>query len=145
MSRYIGYRMEGHETFLLNQLLPLIAGHAKSSNTPMEVTALAALIGLATVLQSNGISRETLPTLDQTRRLRDEGRGVIVLLRDTAMQLAAPGEVSPHTLRQYGLGAQILAALGLTKITLVTNSAAPKVVGLEAYGLSITGTRAIVE
>lgn len=60
MSRYIGYRMEGHETFLLNELLPLIAGHAKSSNTPMEVTALAALIGLATVLQSNGISRETL-------------------------------------------------------------------------------------
>ena len=61
MSRYISYRMEGHETFLLNNLLPLIAGsHAKSSNTPMEVTAIAALIGLATVLQSNGISRETL-------------------------------------------------------------------------------------
>jgi 3,4-dihydroxy 2-butanone 4-phosphate synthase/GTP cyclohydrolase II len=43
------------------------------------------------------------------------------------------------------LGAQMLAALGLTEITLVTNSKAPKVVGLEAYGLSITGTRAIVE
>jgi 3,4-dihydroxy 2-butanone 4-phosphate synthase/GTP cyclohydrolase II len=75
--------------------------------------------------------------------IADEGRGVIVLLRDTAMQLAAPGEVSPHTLRQYGLGAQILAALGLTKITLVTNSAAPKVVGLDAYDITICGTRAI--
>ncbi len=72
-----------------------------------------------------------------------EGRGVIVLLRDTAMKLAAPGEVSPQTLRQYGLGAQILAALGLTKITLVTNSAAPKVVGLDAYDITICGTRAI--
>ena len=60
MTRYIGYRMEDHERFLLNQLIPLIAGHAKSSNTPMEVAALAALIGLATVLQTNGISRETL-------------------------------------------------------------------------------------
>ena len=55
------------------------------------------------------------------------------------------GEASPQTLRQYGLGAQILSALGLSNITLVTNSAAPKVVGLEAYGLEITGTRKITE
>lgn len=70
-----------------------------------------------------------------------EGRGVVVLLRDTSMKMVEPGEHSPQTLRQYGLGAQILAALGLTKITLVTNSAAPKVVGLDGYGLTITGTR----
>ncbi len=72
-----------------------------------------------------------------------EGRGVVVLLRDTTMKLVEPGEASPQTLRQYGLGAQILSSLGLTRITLVTNSKAPKVVGLEAYGLSIEGTRAI--
>lgn len=72
-----------------------------------------------------------------------EGRGVVVLLRDTTMKLVQPGEASPQTLRQYGLGAQILSALGMTTITLVTNSNAPKVVGLEAYGLSIAGTRAI--
>jgi 3,4-dihydroxy 2-butanone 4-phosphate synthase/GTP cyclohydrolase II len=56
-----------------------------------------------------------------------------------------PGEAHPHTLRQYGLGAQILSALGLGAITLVTNSEAPKIVGLDAYGLSIVGTRAITE
>jgi 3,4-dihydroxy 2-butanone 4-phosphate synthase / GTP cyclohydrolase II len=72
-----------------------------------------------------------------------EGRGVVVLLRDTTMKMVAEGEASPQTLRQYGLGAQILSALGLTAITLVTNSAAPKVVGLDAYGLSIAGTRRI--
>ena len=72
-----------------------------------------------------------------------EGRGVVVLLRDTTMKMVDEGESSPQTLRQYGLGAQILSALGLTKITLVTNSAAPRVVGLEAYGLSICGTRTI--
>jgi 3,4-dihydroxy 2-butanone 4-phosphate synthase/GTP cyclohydrolase II len=46
-------------------------------------------------------------------------------------------------LRQYGLGAQILASLGLHELTLVTNSPLPRVIGLEAYGLSIVGTRAI--
>ena len=78
------------------------------------------------------------------RVIAAEGRGVIVLLRDTSMKVEA-GEASPHTLRQYGLGAQILSALGLSAITLVTNSKAPKVVGLDAYGLSIIGTRAIAE
>jgi len=68
-----------------------------------------------------------------------------VLLRDTAMKLTMEGEASPQTLRQYGVGAQILSSLGLHEITLVTNSRAPKVVGLEAYGLTIAGTRAINE
>lgn len=71
------------------------------------------------------------------------GRGVVLLLRDTTAKLALEGEVSPQKLRQYGLGAQILSGLGLTEIELVTNSAAPKVVGLESYGLTITGTRPI--
>jgi 3,4-dihydroxy 2-butanone 4-phosphate synthase/GTP cyclohydrolase II len=79
------------------------------------------------------------------RAIAAEGRGVVVLLRDTTMKLVTPGEHSPQTLRQYGLGAQILSSLGLSEITLVTNSAAPKVVGLEAYGLTIAGTRAIPE
>ena len=75
----------------------------------------------------------------------NEGRGVVVLLRDTTMKIDADGEASPQTLRQYGLGAQILAALGLSELELLTNSPSPKVVGLEAYGLSITGTRKITE
>lgn len=79
------------------------------------------------------------------RLIAAEGRGVVVLLRDTTMKMVEGGEHSPQTLRQYGLGAQILSALGLSKITLVTNSAAPRVVGLEAYGLTIAGTRPIRE
>ena len=82
---------------------------------------------------------------DAMRLIAAEGRGVVVLLRDTAMKLAMEGEASPQTLRQYGVGAQILSSLGLTSITLVTNSRAPKVVGLDAYGLTIAGTRAINE
>lgn len=77
--------------------------------------------------------------------IAEAGRGVVVLLRDTSTHLADPAEATPQTLRQYGLGAQILAALGLSQITLVTNHKAPKVVGLDAYGLTITGTHAISE
>ncbi len=71
-----------------------------------------------------------------------EGRGVLVLLRDTEMKMATT-EGTPQTLRQYGLGAQILSSLGLHELILLTNSATPKVVGLDGYGLSITGTRKI--
>ena len=58
---------------------------------------------------------------------------------------AALGEVSPHTLRQYGLGAQILSTLGLHELILLTNSAPLKVIGLDAYGLSIAETRPITK
>ncbi len=77
--------------------------------------------------------------------IAEEGRGALVLLRDVTMKLVADEEVSPQTLRQYGLGAQILSSLGITKMVLLTNSPKPKVVGLEAYGLEITGTRKISE
>jgi 3,4-dihydroxy 2-butanone 4-phosphate synthase/GTP cyclohydrolase II len=75
----------------------------------------------------------------------EEGRGVVVLLRDLHMKLAASSEASPQTLRQYGLGAQILSSLGLSRLELLTNSPTPKVVGLDAYGLEIVGTRKISE
>ncbi|MCC5967002.1 MAG: 3,4-dihydroxy-2-butanone-4-phosphate synthase [Natronohydrobacter sp.] len=79
---------------------------------------------------------------DAMRLIGAEGRGVIVLLRDTHMKMVN-SEVSPQTLRQYGLGAQILSSLGLKDLILLTNSATPRVVGLEGYGLSISGTRKI--
>ena len=75
----------------------------------------------------------------------EEGRGVVVLLRDTAMKIENNDNTSPSTLRQYGLGAQILSSLGLSKLELLTNSPTPKIVGLEAYGLEITSTRKISE
>ncbi|RMA43893.1 3,4-dihydroxy-2-butanone-4-phosphate synthase [Rhodophyticola porphyridii] len=82
---------------------------------------------------------------DAMKLIAAEGRGVLVLLRDLNMKLSAESEVSPQTLRQYGLGAQILSSLGLSDMILLTNSPKPKVVGLEAYGLNITDTRKISE
>ena len=77
------------------------------------------------------------------RMIAAEGRGALVLLRDTTMKIVADDSVSPQTLRQYGLGAQILSSLGLSDLILLTNSPTPKVVGLDAYGLTIAGTRKI--
>ena len=77
--------------------------------------------------------------------IANTGRGVLVLLRDLHMKISATDDGSPQTLRQYGVGAQILSSLSLSKITLLTNSPEPKIVGLEAYGLEITGTQKILE
>ncbi|XAT60584.1 3,4-dihydroxy-2-butanone-4-phosphate synthase [Rhodobacteraceae bacterium Araon29] len=82
---------------------------------------------------------------DAMHTVAQEERGVVVLLRDTSMKVEDSDAVSPKTLRQYGLGAQILSSLGLSKLELLTNSPTPKVVGLEAYGLEIIGTRKILE
>jgi 3,4-dihydroxy 2-butanone 4-phosphate synthase/GTP cyclohydrolase II len=49
---------------------------------------------------------------------------------------ARPGESPPMSFRDYGIGAQILVALGLCKIRLLSNSTR-KVVGLDGYGLEI--------
>lgn len=77
------------------------------------------------------------------RAIADEGRGVVVLIRDLVEKITQPGEPAPHILRQYGLGAQILSTLGLSELILLTNTAPVKVVGLDGYGLSIHSTRPI--
>lgn len=86
----------------------------------------------------------------RTHQIRDamleiakNGRGVVVLLRDMSMKLEIGDHVTHDKLRQYGLGAQVLSALGLRELVLLTNSPIPKVVGLDGYGLKIMGTRPI--
>lgn len=86
------------------------------------------------------------------RRIEAEGRGVIVYLppRQTpAAELAqlqllgeAPREEAPagdSPLREFGLGAQVLADLGLHKIRLLTNNPR-KIAGLSGFGLEVTGS-----
>jgi 3,4-dihydroxy 2-butanone 4-phosphate synthase/GTP cyclohydrolase II len=84
---------------------------------------------------------------DAMTAIAAEGRGVVVLLRDmseTAISDRLNGaKVTPGALRQYGMGAQILGALGVHEMILLTNSRRPDPVGLEGYGLSIVETRPI--
>jgi 3,4-dihydroxy 2-butanone 4-phosphate synthase/GTP cyclohydrolase II len=84
---------------------------------------------------------------DSMAAIAAEGRGAIVILRDMSPNAVSTklsgGGTSPKALRQYGIGAQILGALGVSELIMLTNSPAPKVVGLEGYGITITGTRPI--
>jgi 3,4-dihydroxy 2-butanone 4-phosphate synthase/GTP cyclohydrolase II len=73
--------------------------------------------------------------------LRQESRGTLTSLPFT--RLAPPGEdeaapppPSKGPLREYGLGAQILADLGISRLRLLTDSP-KKVVGLDGFGLEI--------
>jgi len=80
---------------------------------------------------------------DAMAMIAKEGRGAVILLRDLHMKLHAHDFASPQTLRQYGVGAQILSSLGLSRIVLLTNSPKPKVIGLDAYGIEIVDTRKV--
>ena len=93
-----------------------------------------------------GIGSENANTLPQAMRMiAAEGRGVVMLFRDIEPRLPRQEEATSHVIRHNGLGAQILSVLGLSELVLLTNSAPVKVVGLDAWGLSIHSTRPIKE
>jgi len=84
------------------------------------------------------------------RAIADEGRGVIVLIREApsvmlSEQRRRAGEkIEPigGELRDYGVGAQILIDLGVKDMVLLTNSK-KSLIGLEGFGLKIVGQKPV--
>jgi 3,4-dihydroxy 2-butanone 4-phosphate synthase/GTP cyclohydrolase II len=93
---------------------------------------------------------EHLGSLQGARNLiRESGRGVIVLIRESRPTAASEkiramvqGSQSAPALRDYGIGAQILTDLGIKDMILLSNHKR-SIVGLEAYGLNIVEQREI--
>ena len=75
----------------------------------------------------------------------EAGAGLIVVLmpaHPSALRQEIGGTKPDSELREYGIGAQILAELGVHDMILLTNSSR-NVVGIEGYGLRVVGERAI--
>ncbi len=84
------------------------------------------------------------------RQIEAEGSGVMVVLHDwrtaslldTVTGRHGPAVVRERMLRDYGIGAQILADLGVRDMVLLSNTDRT-FVGLEGYGLNVVGRRPI--
>ena len=136
--KLITYRnkVDNSESFVLQK------GHVDPAKPTLSRVHTMSL--LSDMLGEPGPSKRQLQRAMQA--IGEEGSGVIVLLvRPRESDPLRGGDNDPGAvLRTYGIGAQILADLGVHDMILLSNSQ-PNVPGIEGYGIDIVDTRDIPE
>ena len=123
--------------------LALVKGDVAAGNEPVLVRMHAAS------LLNDLVAGRTIGELHGAMRMIAEaGRGVVVLLRDWRSDGLSDqirrgrGRTTAPELRDYGIGAQILADLGVSRMIRLSNHPRP-IVGLEGYGIEDVEIRPI--
>jgi len=149
-----GFTLKVYETTTLEPVehLALVKGDVSSGGPVLVrvhvVSAVNDLLGVP------GTSPEIAAAMTA---IANEGRGVLVIIRDLQAKsvsnwikkrASAPSQGTDSGAKErrqleIGIGSQILRDLGVRDMLLLTNSPAHVYVGLEGFGLRITGTRAI--
>ena len=90
------------------------------------------------------------PLGEAMRIITREGRGVVVVLRQTRPTFVSDlvlrrgtDDIERRVVKEYGVGAQILLDLGIKDMILLTDTPEKRVVALDGYGLNIIGTHPI--
>jgi 3,4-dihydroxy 2-butanone 4-phosphate synthase / GTP cyclohydrolase II len=132
-----------------DETMALVKGHIDASRP-----TLVRMHTMSMFVDVFGEEHERAGLLSKSMELiAAEGSGVIVVINKAMkgvvtrfMELRAQGKMAGapevEELRDYGVGAQILAEIGVHDMVLLTNTH-HTLVGLEGYGLSIVGERAI--
>ena len=112
------------------------------------VNVAADLLGIGSGAERTSLVQKAM------QMIADEGRGVVVLIRDlrphSVSEWIATSSPDPRAGRseerlnvEIGIGSQILRDLGVREMILLSNQPHSRYVGLEGYGLSIVGNRRI--
>lgn len=136
------------------QLLALVKGSVDTTD-PVLVRMHAGSTLADTFSSTNDDGRRNL--IASIEAIEKAGQGVVVYLPprgDLQAELArwmpstgsdqAPTRPHSRTLREYGLGAQVLRDLGLHKVHLLTKNPR-KIAGIDGYGLSVESIKLDVE
>ena len=133
-----GFRsmLDGHEH------IALVMGDVPGAGDPPTLVRVHSECLMGNVFESGGC--DCGPQLHRAMEMvAAEGRGVVVYLRgheDRHAYRVRVGDPDPVDARDYGVGAQILADLGVRRMRLLTNNPVKRI-GLEAYGLEVTETQ----